>query len=103
MFVWVFHRVSGLILILLITFKIITGYGILGHFGTNISTLMREFHRSVAIDLLTVGLFIYHAFYGLRTCLIDMGLCQEKLLFWWFTILGALIFLWFIYWLLSVT
>lgn len=103
MFVWVFHRVSGLILIALIAFKIITGYGILGYFGDDLNNLMRTYHRLVSVDLLTVGLFIYHSFYGLRTCLIDLGLKQEKLLFWGFTFLASVIFVWFSYWLLSVS
>ncbi|CAK0773978.1 conserved membrane hypothetical protein [Gammaproteobacteria bacterium] len=100
MFVWIFHRVSGLILILLIGFKIITGYGILGYFGNSSIAAMRDFHRAVSIDLLTVGLFIYHSLYGVRTCLIDLGLRKEKLLFWIFTLSGTLLFMGFTYWLL---
>ena len=100
MFVWIFHRVSGLILIVLLAFKIITGYAILGYFGETAIEMMRDWHRAVSIDLLTVGLFIYHALYGVRTCLIDMGLPKEKLLFWIMTVLGTILFFGFAWWLL---
>lgn len=101
MFVWIFHRVSGLILIALMAFKIITGYGILGYFGKASIEEMRDFHRTVSVDLPTVGLFIYHALYGVRTCLIDLGLRRERLLFWVFTLLGTVLFIGFAYWLLA--
>ncbi len=92
MFVWIFHRVSGLILMVLIGFKIVTGYGILGRYGAPSIESMRLMHRSVLLDLLVVGLFIYHALYGLRTCLVDLGMRAEKIMFWSFTILGGMIF-----------
>jgi len=92
MFVWVFHRVSGLILIALLAFKIVTGYGILGRFGDTSIEQMRHLHRLISLDLLTVGLFIYHGLYGVRTCLIDLGMRQEKGLFWILTGFGALLF-----------
>ena len=38
--------------------------------------------------------FIFHAFYGLRLFLIDLGMVrQEKLLFWIFTIFSAGLFI----------
>jgi succinate dehydrogenase/fumarate reductase cytochrome b subunit len=53
---------------------------------------MRTMHRLFFLDMLLAGLFIYHALYGLRTCLVDLGVRREKLMFWAFTVLGALIF-----------
>ncbi|MDP3788827.1 MAG: hypothetical protein Q8R48_00310 [Candidatus Omnitrophota bacterium] len=92
MFVWIFHRVSGLILMVLIAFKIVTGYGILGRYGSPLIESMRLMHRSVLLDLLITGLFVYHALYGLRTCLVDLGVRGEKIMFWLFTFLGGVIF-----------
>jgi len=100
MFVWVFHRISGLILILLFAIKIITGYGILGRYGDALIEIMRDWHRSVPLDLATIGLFIYHALFGVRACLIDLGLRQERGLFWIFTLLGTVILLFFGWWLI---
>jgi succinate dehydrogenase/fumarate reductase cytochrome b subunit len=93
MFVWVFHRVSGLVLILLIGLKIVTGYGILGRLGDSLIEPMRSLHRSVALDVVVAGLFIFHALYGLRTCLVDLGVRREKALFWICTGLGLALFL----------
>ncbi|MBN2371435.1 MAG: hypothetical protein JXO72_13210 [Vicinamibacteria bacterium] len=94
MFVWIFHRVSGVILIVLMGIKITTGFGILGRFGAGAIEAMRSLHREPALDLPLLFLFIYHALYGLRTILIDMGLKKERPLFWISTILGALLFIW---------
>lgn len=98
MFVWLLHRISGLILIVLITIKIITGYGILGRYGDVAIEIMRDWHRSVSLDLATIGLFIYHGLYGVRACLIDLGLRQEKILLEIFTVVGTILFLWFSWW-----
>ena len=92
MFVWIFHRVSGVILIVLIGFKIFTGYGILGRFGVNVIEIMRALHRSLALDLSLVFLFIFHALYGIRTCLIDLGFRGERIMFWMLTVLGVILF-----------
>lgn len=99
MFVWIVHRISGLILIVLLTIKIISGYGILGRYGDSAIDIMRTWHRSIPLDLATIFLFIYHALYGIRTCLIDFGWRQEKLLFRIFTAIGTIIFLVFSWWL----
>src|SRR3989339_1308559 len=94
MFVWIFHRVSGLLLIVLMGLKIYTGFGILGKYGEKLIEPMRVLHHHMLLDTLIIGLFIYHALYGLRTCLIDLGMRGEKMLFWIFTIAGTIVFIW---------
>jgi succinate dehydrogenase/fumarate reductase cytochrome b subunit len=99
MFVWIFHRVSGVLLIVLMGLKIYTGFGILGKYGEKAIEPMRALHHHVLVDSLIIGLFIYHALYGLRTCLIDLGLRGEKQLFWIFTVAGTILFIgltWFL-------
>ena len=39
-----------------------------------------------------VFLFIFHSLYGIRTILMDMGVCREKLLFWGANVLGLVMF-----------
>lgn len=83
MFVWLFHRVSGVILLLLITWKIFTGYACSGRWTSVDAAWWLGAHQVVWVDLLLLGLFIYHSLYGLRTILIDAGLRgRERLLLW---------------------
>jgi succinate dehydrogenase hydrophobic anchor subunit len=48
-------------------------------------------HTNPFADTLLIVFGVYHALYGLRTVLIDLGLKKEKLLFWIFTILGLVV------------
>ena len=97
MFIWIVHRISGLILIALMVIKIITGYGILGHLGYENIEPLRKFHRNPFVEVPLFLLFIYHAIYGIRTALIDLGLRREKLLFWVSNILGFVLFIFVVY------
>ncbi len=88
MFVWVFHRVSGILLIFLMGFKIYTGFGVAGSFGEDVVPYWSNLHSNLAVDLVAILLFIYHSLYGLRTCLLDLGIKKEKEMFWGFSIFG---------------
>jgi succinate dehydrogenase/fumarate reductase cytochrome b subunit len=94
MFVWIFHRVSGVILILLMGVKIVTGFGIMGRFGADSIEPMRLLHRDPVIEISLLFLFVYHAVWGLRTILVDLGLRREKSLFWIALLIGTLVFIW---------
>jgi succinate dehydrogenase hydrophobic anchor subunit len=48
-------------------------------------------HTNPLIDSLLIVSVIFHALYGLRTVIIDLGVRKEKLLFWIFTILGVVL------------
>jgi len=48
-------------------------------------------HTNPLSDTLLIIAGVFHAFYGLRTVIIDLGVKKEKLLFWIFTILAALV------------
>ena len=97
MFIWLVHRISGVILIVLMVIKIITGYGILGHFGYENIEPLRKLHNNAFMNVPLLLLFIYHGIYGFRTILIDLGLRREKLLFWCSNILGFILFVLVIY------
>jgi len=93
MFVWVFHRISGLALILLIGFKMYSGFGVAGALGEDVVPYWTKLHSNLAADLAVILLFIYHSLYGLRTCLIDLGVKKEKELFWGLSAFGLVVYL----------
>lgn len=91
MFPYYFIRFSGPLLLLLVGVKILSGYALIGKLG-NFSWLAR-LHQNQSLDLILLFLFIFHAGYGLRLFLIDLGMMkQEKLLFWAFTLMGIGLF-----------
>ena len=88
MFPYYFIRVSGPLLLILVGLKIVSGYALVGRIA-GVSWLS-NLHQNRAFYILLLFLFIFHAFYGLRLFLIDLGMFkQEKLLFWIFTIISA--------------
>lgn len=86
MFVWIFHRISGLLLILLLGLKFLTSFFLMTKEQKPDWALV--LHTNAFSDTLLIVLVVYHALYGLRTILIDLGLKKEKQLFWIFSILG---------------
>ncbi len=46
-------------------------------------------HTSPLIDVILIICVVYHALYGLKTVIMDMGFKREKFLFWFFTGLGT--------------
>jgi succinate dehydrogenase/fumarate reductase cytochrome b subunit len=87
MFVWVFHRVSGLLLIILFALKFLTSFFLMTKAQKPDWALV--LHTNPLTDTLLIVAGVYHAFYGLRTFIIDLGVRKEKLLFWVFTGLGS--------------
>lgn len=86
MFVWVFHRASGLLLILLLGIKFSTSFFLMTKDQKPDWALV--LHANPFSDTLLIILIVFHALYGLRTVIIDLGLKKEKLLFWIFTLLS---------------
>ncbi|MCP2620330.1 hypothetical protein NLC35_03710 [Candidatus Aminicenantes bacterium AC-334-K16] len=89
MFVWVFHRISGLLLIVLLSIKFTTSFFLMTKSQKPDWALL--LHTNPLSDTLLIIAGVFHAFYGLRTVIIDLGVKKEKLLFWIFTILAALV------------
>lgn len=80
MFPYYFIRFSGPLLFILVGLKILSGYALTGKLG-NASWLSR-LHQNETFDLILLALFVFHACYGLRLFLIDLGMLkQEKFLF----------------------
>jgi succinate dehydrogenase/fumarate reductase cytochrome b subunit len=81
MFPYYFLRISGPLLFILVGLKILSGYALTGKTGS--SALLSGLHQNRALDCLLLFFFIFHALYGLRLFLIDLGMVkQEGILFW---------------------
>ena len=89
MFIWVFHRISGLLLILLIGIKLLTSFFLMTKEQKPDWALV--LHTNPFIDTLLIIFVVFHALYGLRTVAIDLGLRKEKLLFWISTLLSLVL------------
>ncbi len=89
MFVWVFHRLSGLLLIVLLGFKFLTSFFLMTKDQKPDWALV--LHTNPLTDTLLIVLVVFHALYGLRTVIMDLGARREKLLFWVFTVLGVVL------------
>jgi succinate dehydrogenase/fumarate reductase cytochrome b subunit len=80
MFIWLFHRISGVILIVLFSIKILTSFFLFTKDKKPDWAL--SLHRHPVLDILILILFTFHSLYGLRTVAIDLGYRKEKQLFW---------------------
>ncbi len=92
MFPYYFIRFSGPLLLILVGLKILSGYALVGRM--NGIPWLSELHQNRAIDILLLCVFIFHALYGLRLFLIDLGMVKmEKALFWVFTLMSIGLFI----------
>ena len=87
MFPYYFIRFSGPLLLVLVGLKILSGYALIGKLDGD--SWLSRLHQNQTLDLVLLFVFIFHACYGLRLFLIDLGMIkQEKILFLLFNILG---------------
>ncbi|MFQ6082292.1 MAG: hypothetical protein ACE5WD_02900 [Candidatus Aminicenantia bacterium] len=89
MFVWVFHRISGLLLIVLLGIKFFTSFFLMTKDQKPDWAL--ALHTNPLTDILLIITVVFHAMYGLRTVIYDLGVKKEKLLFWVFTLLSIIL------------
>ena len=89
MFVWVFHRVSGLLLIVLLGIKFFTSFFLMTKDQKPDWAIV--LHANPLSDTLLIVLAVFHALYGVRTIAMDLGARREKLLFRVFTALGVVL------------
>jgi len=88
MFPYYFIRFSGPLLLILVGLKILSGYVLVGRIQG--ASWLSNLHLNRALDLLLLFVFIFHALYGLRLFLIDLGMVKkEKILFWASTTISA--------------
>ncbi len=79
MFIWLFHRISGAFLIVLIGMKLFTAFFLFTKDKKPDWAL--SLHRNPTLDVLIIILFTFHSVYGLRTIAVDLGYRKEKQLF----------------------
>ena len=79
MFIWLFHRISGVSLIVLFGIKILTSYFLFTK--DNKPDWALSLHRQPVVDVLILILFTFHSIYGIRTIIMDLGYRNEKRLF----------------------
>ena len=96
MFVWLFHRLSGALLIGLLSAQLFTGFFQASSSNLGWVKTVAELHRHAGLNCLLVFCVIFHGLYGVRTIALDLGLKKERLLFWTCTILGAILFVAFL-------
>lgn len=89
MFIWLFHRISGVTLIVLFGIKILTSFFLFTKDQKPDWAL--SLHRHPVLDILILILFTFHSLYGLRTVAIDLGYRGEKQLFWVANVAAAVI------------
>ena len=89
MFIWLFHRISGVALIVLFGIKILTSFFLFTKDQKPDWAL--SLHRHPVLDILILILFTFHSLYGLRTVVIDLGYRKEKQLFWVANVAAAVI------------
>lgn len=95
MFVWVFHRISGVLLAIILPLQLITGLWQGDASNIERARRMSELHGAVFLNFLLAFLVIFHGVYGVRTILLDAGVRREKAVFWGCTLLGVLLFVGF--------
>ena len=92
MFPYYFIRFSGPLLFILVGLKFLSGYSLTGKI--NGISWLPSLHQNRTLDFLLLFLFTFHAFYGLRLFLIDLGMMKkEKTLFWISSMAGIGLFL----------
>lgn len=89
MFIWLFHRISGVFLILLFSIKLFSSFFL--YTKDKKPEWALGIHRDPVVDVLILVLFTFHSIYGLRTIAIDLGYKGEKQLFWLSNALGCII------------
>jgi succinate dehydrogenase/fumarate reductase cytochrome b subunit len=87
-----FHRISGVVLIGLLALQLCTGFFQASPSNAAWVKAVAALHRQPAVNCLLVFCVIFHALYGLRTIVLDLGMKRERLLFWTFTALGSLLY-----------
>jgi len=92
-FVRSFHKYSGLLLILLVSLKLFSGFESYQKFGLLPGVQALRWHTRVWIDLPLTLLFLFHASYGILKIFILRGIANRPRAFALANLLPGLLFL----------
>jgi succinate dehydrogenase cytochrome b556 subunit len=95
-FVWLFHRISGVFLIVLLAAQLFTGFFQASASNAESVRTVAALHKHAFLNVVLVFCVIFHGLYGVRTIILDLGVKQERLLFWCCTVLGSVLFVAFL-------
>ncbi|WP_246031591.1 hypothetical protein [Salibacterium salarium] len=85
---WLIQRITALILLVLLPIKIYSGYAVIGKLPG--SGMISNLHLNSVLDAFLIFALIFHALYGFRVILIDVGFVTDnRSIFKIFTIIGA--------------
>lgn len=88
---WLIQRITAILLVVLLPLKIYSGYAMIGKLPGG--SVVAGLHINAALDALLLFAVIFHALYGVRVILIDVGVVKDnRSIFTLFTILGAVLF-----------
>jgi succinate dehydrogenase/fumarate reductase cytochrome b subunit len=91
-FVRVFHRWSGMALIVFVGLKILSGYVAAGNLAVFGQETANRIHYALWIDIPLLFLFIFHSFYGLFKILNPAFSGKQRPLFYLLTLTAAVLF-----------
>ncbi len=74
---WLVNRISGLLMIILLGTKLVSGLFLLPEEDPEWAMTL---HRQVVLDIMLIFLLCLHACFGLKTILFEIGLFKEKVL-----------------------
>ncbi|MGO4887443.1 hypothetical protein ACJ2A9_06790 [Anaerobacillus sp. MEB173] len=88
---WLVQRITAILLVILLPLKIYSGYAMIGKLpGAGVISAL---HLNAGLDALLLFAVIFHALYGVRVILIDVGVVKDnRSIFTLFTIIGAVLF-----------
>lgn len=92
-FVRNFHKYSGLLLILLVSLKLLTGFETQQKLGLLPGVLALRWHTRLWIDLPLTALFLFHASYGLFKIFLVRGIVNRARAFAFANVVPGLILL----------
>jgi succinate dehydrogenase/fumarate reductase cytochrome b subunit len=91
-FVRLFHRWSGILLIVFVGLKLLSGYSAVGDIGVLNGETAERVHFALWVDIPLLFLFISHSCYGLFKILNPYFSKKQHLLFYIMTLLAMVLF-----------